>query len=196
VEYFMRTGDYNADVKLFPVVLTIDQVRSYRLPRTPIKDSERRATSFQDRYGAGAVELDALEALYPGVLERVLTGELERYYDQGLERKVRRAERRLRQDLDATRQAIVAEHQAEIDSLRSEYTEIRSEFDARMGSYANRLQTLWQAISAELEAQTPDLDDYPIPAASPASEKDGALYDSERGYLQQIDCYKEFQGKE
>ncbi len=44
--------------------LTLDQVQYYQLPRTPIKETERRRGGFEGRYGEDAVELDALEALY------------------------------------------------------------------------------------------------------------------------------------
>jgi hypothetical protein len=37
------------------------------------------------KYGEGATELDALEALYPGVLRQILVGEIERYIDAGLD---------------------------------------------------------------------------------------------------------------
>jgi hypothetical protein len=51
----------NADIKLIPLALTRDQVITYQLPRIPIKESDGRRAGFEERYGAGAVELDALE---------------------------------------------------------------------------------------------------------------------------------------
>src|SRR5712691_8201081 len=42
VEYFVRTLGLEVDVRVFPVILSAEQVHSYRLPRTPIKDTERR----------------------------------------------------------------------------------------------------------------------------------------------------------
>jgi hypothetical protein len=48
---------------LTPLALTLAQVQQYRLPRIPIKESDRRKPGFEDTYGEGAVELDALEAL-------------------------------------------------------------------------------------------------------------------------------------
>ena len=40
---------------------------------------------FEARFGDGATELDALEALHPGELGRILVQEIERYYDATLE---------------------------------------------------------------------------------------------------------------
>jgi hypothetical protein len=61
-----------ANVKLDPLVLTPRQVSEYGLPRTPIKESDRRKAGFEAVHGEGAVELDALEALYPGQLSHIV----------------------------------------------------------------------------------------------------------------------------
>ena len=55
------------DVALTPLVLTAEQVAQFRLPRAPVKSSDRRKAGWVATHGAGAVELDALEALHPGV---------------------------------------------------------------------------------------------------------------------------------
>ncbi len=93
MEYFLHTLGLTIDVRLFPVVLTAEQVRYFQLPRTPIKESERRKESFEQQYGTGAVELDALEALYPGKLAEVLRGHMEAYYDADLAERVRMTRR-------------------------------------------------------------------------------------------------------
>ena len=80
VEWLADREGVETEIKLCPVVLTRDQVQEYSLPRTPIKDSERRAATFEEIHGEGAVELDALEALHPGELGKILRGELNRYW--------------------------------------------------------------------------------------------------------------------
>jgi hypothetical protein len=85
IEFFARgpdpEDDIEEDIQLIPVVLTHDQCVQYKLPRIPIKESERRAAKFEARFGEGATELDALEALHPGELERILVEHIHRYYD-------------------------------------------------------------------------------------------------------------------
>ena len=76
------------DVQVRPILLTHDQCIQYRLPRTPIKDTEKRAAAFEARFGEGATELDALEALHPGELERILVREIGRYYDADLNDRI------------------------------------------------------------------------------------------------------------
>ncbi len=195
VEYFLRNEDSSADVRLYPVVLSADQVRQYRLPRTPIKDTERRAGRFEERYGEGAVELDALEALYPGTLGSILEREVRRYFDLNLDARVSSARRSLLGDLERTRQAIITPHEGQLAQLRTDYEAIRQEFQARVEAVQTELTQLWQAIGDEMEAQTPDIEDYPIPEADAAHERNGALYDSDRDYVEQIEAYKAFQGK-
>lgn len=195
IEYFQRNGGYEADVKLFSVVLTADQVQRYQLPRTPLKKTEKRAGKFEDRHGSGAVELDALEALYPGRLASILTAELDRYYDRGLEQRVWSARNKLNTDLYQQRQAILDDYSAEIDELQTEYEQLRGEFEAKFGGYSQRLTALWQAITDDLKQQAPDITDYPIPDAVQGNERSNALYASERGYIDQLTAYRAYQGK-
>lgn len=51
VEYFVRTRQVEQDIRLFPLVLSAGQVEEYQLPRTPIKESERSRSGFEQRYG-------------------------------------------------------------------------------------------------------------------------------------------------
>ena len=43
-----------------------------KLPRTPIKEKEKRKEGFEYRHGTGATELDALEALHKGEMARII----------------------------------------------------------------------------------------------------------------------------
>jgi hypothetical protein len=60
----------------------------YRLPGIPTKESDSRAKSFIERFGDRATELDALEALHPGELARMVREALEPYYDRDNPKKV------------------------------------------------------------------------------------------------------------
>jgi hypothetical protein len=195
IEYFVQQLGLSVDVRLFPIVLTIEQVRHYRLPRTPIKETERRAGRFEERYGAGAVELDALEALHPGELATVLSQEIERYYDTSLEQRAAAVQRQLEAALTDTRLAIIDNHRAEIEALEDEYAQIRAAFAAQMASHNRRLTALWQTIATALEDDAPDIGDYPLPDPRNGAELGDGLYNSERDYLTQIGAYEQFQGK-
>ena len=195
-EFYIDKLGFTGDVKFYPIVMTAEQVKHYKLPRTPIKETERRAARFEDRHGEGAVELDALEALYPGELRRIVQKEVARYRDNGLDGRVFDERSRLMNELDDIQESVYTEYEGDIEALRSEYERIADEFKARVSELTERASELYQAIRDELEDRKPDIADYTIPQADEADEKPNALYDSQRSYLAQMACYKAFQGKE
>jgi hypothetical protein len=195
MEYFVRTLGLAVDVRVFPVILTLEQVRSYQLPRTPIKETERRRVGFEGRYGEGAVELDALEALYPGELQQVLSQYIECYYDTSLDERVNDARLVLESDLEAIWRQVVGRYADDITTLRSAYEALQQEFAGRMAGYSDQLRSLWQALRQELDVSTPHLGYYPLPQPALANEIGDGLYNSERDYLEQLEAYKLFQGK-
>lgn len=195
LEYFVRNDHLDVDVRLFPVVLTAAQVRQYQLPRTPIKESERRKEFFEQQHGTGAVELDALEALHPGTLQSILRGYIERYYDTGLHDRALQMWDRVEHDLEEAREAVLERYSAELAAVRAELEAISADLGPRMEVYRTHLQAVWQAISTALYAERPSMADYSLPIGGEADELGEGLYNSERTYLQQIDAYKLFQGK-
>lgn len=204
LEYFLRKLDLDIDVKLFPVVLTSEQVKFYtRLLPTPIKDSELRKAKFEQRFGNGngenvAVELDALEALYPGELARILRREMERYYDSDLWRRVEEEEERIKQELEEARDTIYDLHREELDELEQEEEELQAIFDEqlkdRMARHMQRRYELSMTIKAELEEAQPDITEEDTPEADEAEEREDALFDSSRDYLEQNDVYQAHKG--
>ncbi len=196
IEYFVHTLGLDVDVRVFPVVLTQEQVRYYQLPRTPIKDTERRRFGFEERHGSGAVELDALEALYPGELQRVLSQYVEQYYDTTLADRVREEEQTLEKDMSVIWQQVMSQFDGDLNALRNEHERLKGLFEGQMASYGQRVQGLWQAMRRSLDAAMPDLDEYPLPRAYIGEELTDGLYNSERDYLEQLDAYKQFQGRD
>ena len=196
LEFFLRTqnGRHAPDVKLFPICLSIDQVREKELPRTPIKDAERRKTGFENRFGEGAVELDALEALHPGSLAQIVCRWLERYFDHDLQERVDDVRGNLEEELSEAHDSVIAEHQEEIDQLRKEWAAIRKQYESKIKAFSKKVISLIEHVSEELEINAPDLDLFPIPEATEADETEQALYDSSRNYFEQLAAYKEFQG--
>ncbi len=195
VEYFVRTLGLEVDVCVFPVILTLEQVQYYQLPRTPIKDTERRRGGFEDRYGEGAVELDALEALYPGELQNVLSQCIEYYYDTTLAERTQEVQARLERDLGLIWQQVTSRFSGDVEALRAVHAQLAQEFGSRMAAYGEQAQAVWQAMRSELDVSVPNLEYYPLPEPAFAGEFGDGLYNSERDYLEQIEAYKQFQGK-
>jgi hypothetical protein len=167
VEFMLDRYELSADVRLTPIVLTADQVKQYRLPRTPIKQSEKRAATFEDAHGTGAVELDALEALYPGTLGQIVTDGLSHYYSQQAARKAAETRAAFRAAVNEQVQAVMGSYKAEIDALRGMTDEL-AQIDVTASHYAV--------------------------TAGPAdvTEDDSWLFDSSRDYLGQVERYKAF----
>lgn len=181
----------DADIQVRPIALTHDQCEMFLLPRTPIKDSERRATKFEERFGEGATELDALEAIRPGQLERMLIKEIERYYDYGLE-EIDSVARQADNDLVRVTERVHRQHRRDIAKLESE----RKKIAKLIAAAEKRTRPIINRIERDLYAVAPEPDSYPWPQPrDDADEDDDPLFDSTRDYVEQINRYKEHQGK-
>jgi hypothetical protein len=204
LEYWLWQYASGADVALTPVALTREQVEQYRLPRIPVKDSDRRKASFEGRYGEGAVELDALEALQPGELARVVREAVAPYRDGDLNWRLYEASRRARDEVDAVWGQATAPFQAELDAIEGEAAPIvaryqarldrlRDEMAAELGPPEERLEGVRQAIRNEALSLTVELPVRPEAEALGVDEGDW-LFRSDRDYLEQLTVYKRRNG--
>ena len=91
---------------------------------------------------------------------------------------------------------VMGRYSYDIETLKAEYAQLQAEFEDRMSGYSQRLQVLWQAIRHDLDVAIPDLESYPLPRPVYYAEVGDGLYNSERDYIEQIEAYKLFQGKE
>jgi hypothetical protein len=167
VEFMLQYCDMlDLDVKIRPLCLTADQVQAYDLPRIPIKESEKRGPAFEATHGTGAVELDALEALHPGALGRIVEGELLEYFSKEAAAEVRQKRDALKREVDAEIKAITSKYAPQIAALRAMITEIR-----------------------EIEV---DLEEFSVETYEPHvfELEELWLFDSSRNYQVQIEYYK------
>ena len=191
IKHLLHQGGQDLDIQVRPVVLTFDQCRQYRLPRTPIKESEHRGAAFEARFGEGATELDALEALHPGELERILTREINRYFDDDLDGLIDEVGEEVQADLDDINDKVRQHHAKAIKALEAE----RKQLLAAIKAFEKKTKPVMAAIEADLEAEAPDLDSYSWPEPDDGDEDDDPLFNSTRDYLEQIDRFKAHQGK-
>lgn len=210
IEFYQRNDGFGElDIVLQPIVLTADQVRKYRLPRVPVKDTDRRKGNFEAAYGAGQVELDALEALHPGDLGRIVGGEILRYYDPELVDRAQAQRQRLEDDLSQLTRSILGGHGAELQELQADYRALLADFDTTRREFTELVATFAPKIEAHQErleaikARTvalygtlyEELDDtepeyiYPLPEPDISGDPDSLLYDSSRDYLDQLGAY-------
>jgi hypothetical protein len=195
IEFLLRRSGLDLDIQVRPVVLTAEQCREYELPRTPIKKSERRAASFESRFGSGATELDALEALHPGALRRILQQEIERYFDTSLGRRVAAVEVELRAELSAINQDVERHHAEALERLRVQWQAIQQRIRAELQAWNDRARQVWQSMTEALNANAPDFDAITWPEPILEDEDPEPLFDSRRDYLEQMAVYKRHQGR-
>lgn len=199
IEFWLQQKNMDLDIALMPLALTKEQVIQYELPRIPIKDTDRRATNFEDRFGEGAVELDALEALHPGSLTELVTSAMDEFIDHSLQRRLRESRASIKSWVADQWQYLTEEerHQFEevssvISTIASRYqdrlTAMASELEAEVSPFRDEMENLRQAITKKavwLEAELPG---RPAPEVMP--NDDDWLFRSDRDYMTQLDQYK------
>jgi hypothetical protein len=180
------------DVQVRPVALTLGQCQQFRLPRTPIKQGERRREGFEERYGQGATELDALEALHPGALSGIVREELDRYYDDTLASRVQAKIKEVQARLEQANDDAAGRHAVELKSIQEELERHVEDFNDKLLPLKWRFNEVQQAIQAELREVRVD-EGWPQPIEG--NEDADPLFDSRRDYGEQAQRFKRQQGK-
>lgn len=214
IEFFQRNEGYgDLDIQLQPICLTIGQIQHYNLPRSPIKNTERKRANFEAAHGEGAVELDSMEALHPGQLRLIIEQYILNYYDPNLRRRARNIKSQAEDEVNDLRQAVLDDYIHQIDDLTTEYQAILGDysqtqeqfndlvapFQAQLEQYRHRLEDIGKQVNnlygriskqLEVEVQVGDpLDNYPLPQPELPDEPD-SLYNSQRDYMEQLEAYK------
>lgn len=214
IEYFQRNEGFGElDIRLHPVVLTADQVARYNLPRVPVKDTDLRKANFEAAYGQGQVELDALEALYPGQLAEIMRDAILQYYDPTLYRRAVKKRDALRDALEQQRDAVLNDYKSDLDLLSLDYNnllgafndtrvrfeELIADFQPQIDAHQEELEAIkerwrsvYRGIEYALQVNQLDLTDeeFALPEADLPEENDDTLYSSSRDYMEQLNIYK------
>jgi hypothetical protein len=179
------------DIQVRVVALTKEQVIEYDIPPIPLKETEKRAANFHEQHGGLAAELDALEALHPGELRRILAQEIERYFDPDLAAETEAAAEEFAAELEEITESVHEEHREQLDELEEAWGEIATLIE----SWNARAQAVWRSIARNLLDAAPDPDDHEWPEPREPDEDDDPLFDSTRDYVKQMERYKQHQGK-
>jgi hypothetical protein len=177
-----------AALTLHPVALTRGQVEEYSLPRVPVRldkhgQPDRRGRNFEAVNGDGVVELDALEALHPGELARVVRQAVQPYVDRDLERRLGRTRREAQQAIGDTWTLATAELDDELSGVQTDIGEVIASYRDRLVALARdlredlaphqrRLDTLASRVADAAEALEVELPDRPI-ATDPDIDRPG-----------------------
>ena len=189
LQYWRDRLDITVPVTVDNLVLTADQVDEYRLPRDPERGN--------------STELDALEALRPGELDRIVYQAAAAFVDHDLEYRLDDARAEAVStgssqwndhiaDLVAARDELVAEVDEALADHRARLGQLANEIDDVVAPYRHRLAELRRHAVELVASFDPDLPDRP--AAADLGWLDGVLYDSRRGWLDQLDAYRAHKG--
>jgi hypothetical protein len=148
IEFYIDRYCPGSDIKLTPLALTKEQVVAYQLPRTPIRDTDTRRKHFEDRYGEGAVELDALEAVHPGELERTVREAFAPYRDATL--RDRLAEAEAREAAAEAWDAAMAPYRERREALHAEAAQILSWYRPALEHLNDVLQKKLEGVRQRL----------------------------------------------
>jgi DNA topoisomerase VI subunit B len=81
----------DVDVRLIRVALTSEQVVQFSLPDSPIKQGEKRAAAWWAKWRRAQVEIDALAALRPELLDQIAREAVAPYFDHTLDARFAKA---------------------------------------------------------------------------------------------------------
>jgi hypothetical protein len=205
VEFWIRTKYPDLDFQVRPIMLTKQQCVDFSLPRKPIKKSERRLEAWHERHGEGATELDALESLHPGEFARILVEEIERYYDDTLQERIDEVESEVDEQLDEINAEARADHETEIRKFRARHAKIVKDLRARIEALNKDFRKQFEGLSKDMKPRWGiiadslggrfDFDSVDWPEPNEGDDDDDPLFDSTRDYVEQIDRFKQHQGR-
>ena len=157
IEFFTQGQDL--DIKLTRLALSEEQIDKFKLPKAP-------------KHGEEVVELDALEAIHPGELGKIVEEALRPYYDTERPKVVEEENKRIR---EKARQLLE-------EKLRQplEQAFVGLDIEGIAGDFS-----LIEAMDEEFEAPKPEHE---------VVERGDWVYSSDRDYWEQLLKYKEYRG--
>lgn len=199
-EFWGRRHATDQKIVLEPLILTKDQVMEYDLPPLPVDEKEKtddRIKFFLDRYGVeGPTELDALEALHPGELARIVNEAIDLYQDKDLERKFLVANAEARKELQQAWDDVLSPYEDQVQNLEERIREVGRKhigaFNAEVEHLLEELKYLQQAFEADLAYVRIDLP--PLPETEVQGLDRPPYFDSSREYMEQLRYYKNLNG--
>lgn len=125
-------ADY--DIRVEPIVLTAEQARRY--PAAP---------------DSGAVELDAMEAIDPGKLRRIVRDRLGQFIDEDLQEKTYDTGREAEEIVEEAVQEAIAPDLQRIEELKSAAERIYTKYRPQLESLAAQLNEELAPLDEEME---------------------------------------------
>ena len=163
----------NLNIKLYPVALTLDQVRSWNLPSAPLKETEKRAAAWKEKHdGHEQTEIDAAVALRPDELRAAVFDALAPFYDDSLDHRVADVEAEWRRTADDALQDH-PDYEAVSERIKTAWKDVD---DA-----VRKLHSEQREAAELLESSIPEAPE--LPEAEPPGEAKPALFDTNDDFV-------------
>jgi len=188
MQYWIDRYAADCDIRIEPIVMTTEQAEKY--PKA--------------LDGSGAVELDAMEAIDPGRLERIVRRAISPFRDWELRSQVAEVAQEAQYVLDkefeeaaedelSELREIEAVAQAVYERYRETLSEVAGAMEEELEPLRERLEDVEASIQDNLSLFDPDLPGLPDPERAPEGADESWLFDARRDYLEQLLYFKRSQ---
>lgn len=168
------------DLQLRRCALTHDHVATLGLPSTPLKETERRATRWLERFGVEQTEIDALATLRPQELAKIVYQAIAPYWDPSLDARILVAKSAAQEQAQVAWREIRAGIEESFHSAELALDRARTEVSPAEAA----IRPLLDDIRDELRDALEDVEvDEPEPEVQ--GDVDGALFCSGRDWVDQ-----------
>ena len=157
--------------------LTVEQVRRFDLPSTPLKETESRASGWRESYGVEQTEIDALATLSPELLREIVEEACSPYYDATLRRAHDRGQGRM-----AGAGARALDEQIDPELL----ADIRARAETALENLKEQLDALEGVGDLDLDIEPPEL-----PEADPPEDGPDPLVSSDMPLVEAIEALRD-----
>jgi hypothetical protein len=185
IEWFVRTRRPGIDLKLFDIALTHQQCLEYQLPRSPMDRKECYKGRFEEKFGEGATELDALEALRPGVLADIVKEALRPYFDEDLEEDIKDLEESEQERFEEFREGVIEDitrtNRERLEPLIAEYNNVIIKANKIGSEIEEVINSLARGDSFELE--------YPESVSVRVEQEMESIVDTTISFEEQMERY-------
>lgn len=210
-------GAVAPSVKVDSVAVTGEQVEELRIPRIPINEKDPRKAKWELLHGEGGVEVEALEATYPGYLEQVLAERITELQDSTLQRRVREQRSEARRVVREAIEEITDSHSDELDRIKERSEELEERYSALYGALSESVEARYQRLKERFdrhrrelqqdlqkvedevreELETLEVDLPNLPEAELAENQSRVWhFDSGRDFVDQTQHFRQKTGKE
>lgn len=204
VQFWKAEYAPDADIKLFHLGITKEQIKRYNLPRKPFEEkskTDRRITPWEEIHGKGQVELSAYAEVVPGGLDGLVRKAIRPYVRSDLRDRLEIAESYAFDAVDEAWEDMTFNERAELKKLEAETQEVVNRHRKALTAVSQTLSKELEPLRERLEKvrhdvilraeEGPDvsLPDRPTPDKADVNE-DSCLYDSARSYVDQTALLK------